>query len=66
MLFLRKSNIPVRCPKRIFGLQNVPWPFGQMTRQEMYERREEMSTAVPTLVQQLTGNPRPGQEKREL
>jgi ADP-ribose pyrophosphatase YjhB (NUDIX family) len=46
--------------------QDVPWPFGQMTRQELHERRVEMSTAVPTLVQQLTGNPRPGQEKREL
>lgn len=48
--------------------QDVPWPFGTITRREMHERRAEVmgETAVVSLVQQLTGSPRPGQEKREL
>ena len=46
--------------------QDVPWPFGTVTRQELRHRREEMITAVPTLTEQLTGEPRPGSEKREL
>ena len=48
--------------------QDVPWPFGEMTRQEFHEKREEVmgETAVATLIQQLTSHPRPDQEKREL
>jgi ADP-ribose pyrophosphatase YjhB (NUDIX family) len=48
--------------------QDVPWPFGTMTRQEFHEKREEVmgETAVATLVQQLTGVSRPDQERREV
>ena len=48
--------------------QDVPWPFGELTRQEVFERRDEVmgETAVATLIRQLTSHPPPGQEKREL
>jgi ADP-ribose pyrophosphatase YjhB (NUDIX family) len=43
--------------------QDVAWPFGDLSRQELHQHRAEMLAQVPDLVAQLAT---PGHEQREL
>jgi hypothetical protein len=43
--------------------QDVAWPFGDLSRQELHQHRAEMLAQVPDLVAQLAT---PGPEQREL
>ncbi len=43
--------------------QDVAWPFGQLTRQEVFAQRAQMQTKVPDLVAQLATM---GHQQREL